>query len=234
MKKVLVSDYDKTFYLNESDIKENSKLLKEFRKDGNIFIFATGRSYSDFKSEIDKYNLEYDYLILNHGAQILDKNNNILKHNLLDMNIINELKEELYIEKSIKSFCCTIGNDRASFNEDGLIKASIKYEDTELLNSIGLNLKRKYNDKANIFIVSDHTLEIVSKDSSKFNALNFIINKFKLDKKSIYTIGDHETDVDMIKNYNGYTMEKCIDILKEYKKYSSVSYLIKDIMNEKV
>ena len=49
--KVLVSDYDKTFYVNEFDIKKNIKTVQEFRNLGNIFIIATGRSYLDFKKK---------------------------------------------------------------------------------------------------------------------------------------------------------------------------------------
>ena len=48
MKKILVSDYDQTFYLNDEDIEKNKTSVKKFRDKGNIFIFATGRSYMDF------------------------------------------------------------------------------------------------------------------------------------------------------------------------------------------
>ena len=77
-KKIFVSDYDQTFYLNDEDIEKNKIAINEFRKKGNIFVIATGRSYFDFQNKVDEYNLNYDYVIINHGATILDKNNNIL------------------------------------------------------------------------------------------------------------------------------------------------------------
>ena len=49
MKKILVSDYDQTFYLNDEDIERNKKEVEKFEKDGNIFAIATGRSFFDFK-----------------------------------------------------------------------------------------------------------------------------------------------------------------------------------------
>ena len=52
MKKVLISDYDQTFYLNDKDIEENKKVIKRFRELGNIFIIATGRSYMDYKNKV--------------------------------------------------------------------------------------------------------------------------------------------------------------------------------------
>ena len=50
-KKILVSDYDKTFYLNDEDIEKNKIAINEFRKRENIFIIATGRSYFDFHNK---------------------------------------------------------------------------------------------------------------------------------------------------------------------------------------
>ena len=47
--KMLVSDYDQTFYLNDQNIKINIDMVKQFRKAGNKFVIATGRSYMDFK-----------------------------------------------------------------------------------------------------------------------------------------------------------------------------------------
>ena len=48
MKKLLVSDYDQTFYINDEDIEKNKIAVNEFRNQGNIFAIATGRSYYDF------------------------------------------------------------------------------------------------------------------------------------------------------------------------------------------
>ena len=42
--KLLVCDYDQTFYTNELDIQENIKWSHLFMKD-NIFMIATGRSF---------------------------------------------------------------------------------------------------------------------------------------------------------------------------------------------
>ena len=67
-KKVLVVDYDRTLFINNDDVLNNINSINKFRENGNIFIIATGRTYNSLKKEIDKYNIEYDYLILNHGS----------------------------------------------------------------------------------------------------------------------------------------------------------------------
>ena len=71
MKKIIVSDYDNTFYRNDDDIEKNKLKVKEFMELSNIFIIATGRSYLDFMEKEDLYKIKYNYLILDHGATIL-------------------------------------------------------------------------------------------------------------------------------------------------------------------
>lgn len=88
MKKILVSDYDDTFYLNDMDIEENKKWVDNFRKKGNLFIIATGRGYIDFKEALTTYNFNYDYIILNHGTTVIDKNKNILINYSIEQSII--------------------------------------------------------------------------------------------------------------------------------------------------
>lgn len=54
--KMIVSDYDQTFYLNDEDIMKNKVNSKKFYKLVIIFFcFATGRNYLDFKVKLGKY-----------------------------------------------------------------------------------------------------------------------------------------------------------------------------------
>lgn len=73
MKKFLISDYDRTFFIDNNSIKYNIEKVKEFRDNGNIFAIATGRSFYDFIKNLENFHIEYDYLIINHGATLLDK-----------------------------------------------------------------------------------------------------------------------------------------------------------------
>lgn len=113
---MLVSDYDQTFYINDNDIEKNKKAVEQFQNKGNIFVIATGRSYLDFKNKLDLYNFNYDYVILNHGATILDKDNNIFANYSIDSNIIKDIYEDLNIKESINSFNCSKLESRVDFN----------------------------------------------------------------------------------------------------------------------
>jgi len=57
MRNILVSDFDSTLYTNEENMKINVKKIKEFRRKNNLFIIATGRSYSSLIRKINQYKI---------------------------------------------------------------------------------------------------------------------------------------------------------------------------------
>ena len=231
MRKILVSDYDQTFYLNDEDIEKNKKSVENFRKHENIFIFATGRSYFDFMNKAERYKLKWDYLIINHGATILDKNNNIISNYTIDNNIIKNIEKDLEIKKSINHFCCKLENSRTDFNDKYLTKIYAKYEKdkAEQINSL---INKKYSEFVNCYLVSGNAVEIISNKTCKSNAIEEIVQIEKVNRENIFTIGDGYSDIEMIKNYNGYCMEKSVQELLKIcngKIVKSVSELIEEI-----
>ncbi len=231
MRKILVSDYDQTFYLNDEDIEKNKKSVENFRKHENIFIFATGRSYFDFMNKAERYKLKWDYLIINHGATILDKNNNIISNYTIDNNIIKNIEKDLEIKKSINHFCCKLENSRTDFNDKDLTKIYAKYEKdkAEQINSL---INKKYAEFVNCYFVSGNAVEIISNKTCKSNAIEEIVQIEKVNRENIFTIGDGYSDIEMIKNYNGYCMEESVQELLKIcngKIVKSVSELIEKI-----
>lgn len=231
MRKILVSDYDQTFYLNDEDIEKNKKSVENFRKQENIFIFATGRSYFDFMNKAEQYKLKWDYLIINHGATIIDKNNNIISNYTIDNDIIKNIEKDLEIEKTIKYFCCNLENSRTNFNDKNLTKIHAKYEKNkaEQINSL---INKKYAEFVNCYFVSGNAVEIISNKTCKSNAIEEIVQIEKVNRENIFTIGDGYSDIEMIKNYNGYCMEESVQELLKIcngKIVKSVSELIEKI-----
>ncbi len=231
MRKIIVSDYDQTFYLNDEDIEKNKKSVENFRKQENIFIFATGRSYFDFMNKAEQYKLKWDYLIINHGATILDKNNNIISNYTIDNDVIKNIKKDLEIEKAIKYFCCNLENSRTNFNDKDLTKIHAKYEKNkaEQINSL---INKKYAEFVNCYFVSGNAVEIISNKTCKSNAIEEIVQIEKVNRENIFTIGDGYSDIEMIKNYNGYCMEESVQELLKIcngKIVKSVSELIEKI-----
>ena len=232
MKKVLISDYDNTFYINDEDIKKNKIAVSEFRKKGNIFVIATGRSYYDFKNVSNLYNLDYDYLIINHGATILDNNDNIFCNFTIQDEIIDEIKEDLNLNKSIKNFCCSKLESRVNFDYNNLTKINVKYNTTEDKKYVFDKINSKYSRYINIYNVTEDSIEIISNKSNKSKAINFLLDKIDLPRENAFTIGDGDSDFEMIREFNGYSMKNSDKKLKEVatKEYNSVTDLINEIM----
>ena len=231
MKKLLVSDYDQTFYINDEDIEKNKIAVNEFRKKGNIFIIATGRSYADFMKKKNKYNIECDYLIINHGATILDQKDNIIFNEKIPNEILESLKLDLHIENSEKNFCCSILESRVDFEYKNLTKIHVKYNDSEYSNKILKKLEEKYNGCINAYLVSGNSIEIISKNANKSKAIKLLSKEIEIGKGEIYTIGDGYSDIEMVKDYNGYAMKESVDELKNValEEIDSVSDLIRKI-----
>lgn len=231
MKKLLVSDYDQTFYINDEDIEKNKIAVNEFRKKGNIFVIATGRSYADFMKKKNQYNIECDYLIINHGATILDKKDNIIFNEKIPNEILDSLKFDLHIENSERNFCCSILESRVDFEYKNLTKIHVKYNDLEYSNKILKKLEEKYNSFLNSYLVSGNSIEIISKNANKSKAIKLLSKKIEIGQEKIYTIGDGYSDIEMVKDYNGYAMKESVDELKNValEEIDSVRDLIRKI-----
>lgn len=231
-KKVLVSDYDQTFYLNDEGIEINKKAIAKFRKEGNIFVIVTGRSYFDFYNKVNVYNLEYDYVIINHGATILDKNDNIFATFSIRDEIINNIKKDLQLDKSIESSCCSKLESRVDFEHKDLTKIAVIYNSKEEAMTINEIINDKYKDYVNSYYVTENSLEIISNKINKANAIHLLLKRLNISRENVYTIGDSYSDIEMIKDFNGYAMINSVDELKQVatKEYESVSNLIDEIM----
>ncbi len=228
--KVLISDYDGTFYTNEESIKTNIDKTNEFMKK-NIFVIATGRSLQDFKRKEEEYDIKYNYLIINHGATII-KDNQTIYNKIINKNILPDILKDIDIENTDFNFFCNNQNSRVSSTEKELTKIHVSYASEEKLNEIYDKLISKYNEYINIYIMNNKkSLEIISNEANKTNAIEFLITHEKFSKKDIYTIGDNQNDLEMIKDYNGAIMTNSILELKQlkFKEYLNVSDYIIDI-----
>lgn len=247
MKKILVSDYDKTFYLNDEDIEKNKIAVEKFRKQGNVFVIATGRSYYDIQKKINEYKINYDYLIINHGASILSEKDEIIYNFSIENEIISKIRNDLEVNiqnmkvdlendtsktQTNKYFCCKGKASRLDFNNKDLTKINIKLDSEEMANKINNMMNDKYSENINCYKVSNDIVEIISKEINKSKAIKLLADYYDLDNKFIYTIGDGYSDIEMIKNFNGYAMKDSVEELKKVakKEYESVSELINEIM----
>ena len=234
MKKVIVSDYDQTFYINDEDIEKNKIAVKNFMNKGNIFIIATGRSYFDLKNKVNEYNIDYDYCIINHGATVLDKNDNIMFNFPIDNDIIRNIKRDMLLERTLNNFCCSLLESRVEFEHRDLTKINARYNSKNEAMDINKDINEKYNKYVNSYYVTKNSIEIISKETNKSKAIQLLMDRLNINIKNIHTIGDGYSDIQMVKDFNGYCMEDSVNELKEVakKEYSRVSDLIEERLGE--
>lgn len=235
MKKILASDYDNTFYINDQDIYRNIENVNKFRKKGNIFIMATGRSYKDFNEKLLEYPIKYDYLIINQGATILDNQGNIIKNYPISEEVKKELIFKMNLNDGDNMFSCSKLDSRVSIKSNNITKIHRKYETLEETKKVSNDINRDYcNHVVSYVLPNSKAVEVISAETNKAKAIEIIAKLENVEKEQIYTIGDSYNDIEMLKEFKGNCMEisevEIYDICE--KKYKSVSDLIIELENE--
>lgn len=229
--KLLVSDYDQTLSMDDITIKFNLKKIKEFCDNDNIFMLSTGRTYSSIKEEIQKWNISYDYLSCVDGTSLYDSNDNLLfcsKLNADDLNYSNQLKTKY--ESKIEFF--DIDSDESGIPEERIIQIhDIHFKN--IIKEIKIFFAEHMNNSN--YSYKFNCIYLRPKNASKSTTINYLEQKLNISHNNIFTIGDHNNDYEMIRDYNGFTMLWGTKKAKEYalKKYLMLSQLICDIENPK-
>lgn len=230
---MLISDYDDTFYINDNDILENIKLVKQFMEN-HLFVIATGRGYQSFIDEKNKYSIDFHYLIINHGATILKKDK-IIYNKPIDYLTKEMLIKDLKQKEITYLFSC-FELEGVDISSKKITKIHARYKSAEDANYIKSILDSKYQDKVNTYLVChEEAIEVVSCEVDKSKAIDFIANKEKIQKNDIYTIGNSYNDIEMIEKFKGFAIKNSVIRVKEQAitEYRSVSLLISDIMRGK-
>ncbi len=234
MRKFLVSDFDKTYYTDDESIKDNISKVKEFRNKGNIFVIATGRSFDDIIQALKRFDIEYDYLIINHGATLLDKNHKLIRNYPIDNNAKEDIQHEFNIIDDENTFICKCLESRVSINENDITKIHIRFnsKDEQFKSNNILNTRYKQYIKSYPIIGLYNAVEIISSSTDKSIAINEIAKIENIKSNNIYTIGDSFNDLEMLETFNGFCMINSEETVKSkiINKCSSVAELIDQIL----
>lgn len=239
--KILVSDYDGTFYTCERDIRINCRKVQEFIDEGNLFVLSSGRSLKSLKDRVQAHNIPYSYLACCDGSFLFDKDGMMHVANIISHDVV-KLTHELEVLKRHRKLEYAYLDD---YHED--------YDNIKLLGSVaitidGINIDDKFRETfAKIkeehpeyqydiygyngvyyYLIRPHGV-------SKASPIEYLEEKYKVPKSEIYTIGDNTNDFELIRDYNGFSIGDNKDIEPvSLKRYKAVHRLIKDINKGKV
>ena len=94
MKKLLASDLDGTLIFNGKISDDDIESIARLRKENNIFGVSTGRPYNGVSFLTRDYGIEIDFYVLLNGTLVLDKNLNVLKHEKIPFDIVENIFHE--------------------------------------------------------------------------------------------------------------------------------------------
>ena len=254
--KIIFSDFDGTLVeKNKLKNKADISAIKKFREEGNLFVICTGRCLQEIQRDLPKYNIPYDYLILNNGSQIIDQNFNIIYNKTINKDIGKEILNQLLKYKDMwVYFTCEqysygmlnhvvtnqltgkqenvdfIQSYKKASNFNILCFVQENYKTDIILNVIE-ELKSKYSKYVEIYL-NTCFVDIVAKGCSKGNGIH-LLKEILNAPATTFAIGDSYNDLPMIRAANkGYTF-KNVDISKEINnQVDSIEELIKEIEGE--
>ncbi|WP_413476611.1 Cof-type HAD-IIB family hydrolase [Latilactobacillus fuchuensis] len=222
MKKLLVCDLDGTLLDQQNQIDaESLALLKKYARSDNDFCVCTGRLDEDIKFIEHKIGVQGAYRISQNGAVIRNQDGVLLSAATIPEELIPEINQIVFsrglrVEVSdinhryfpsprdpeqVAEFIDTsiVTENLPAFTQEKGFKAIIYliFGDTAIFKPIIAELKAVVGEQVNIQQTSPTSLEIFSKQASKGQAINGLIEEKGYDRKQVYVAGDAENDTTM-------------------------------------
>lgn len=231
-RKILASDYDQTFFIDETSLELNKIDVHQFRKRGDFFVFATGRSFPALNDEVQRFHLEYDFAIINHGATIIDQNQTIIQNVTINKEITSALIQDLTTRFSVEISYYKQLSQKSSIFCEHPTKIKLYFQTPADAYSAFLFLQHKYHKQLLLHYFQEKYIEITSGQSNKAKALALLANRLKIPSEDIFTVGDYYNDLEMIRSFTGFAIRTSIPEIKQIavKKYQNVSNLIEELI----
>lgn len=244
--KIIATDFDGTLnYKGIDDVKRQA--ISEWRSKGNLFGVVSGRGLKSLLEVIEEKDFEYDYLIVNNGAIICDRNCKILKEYRCDGAIAKPFINDLFswgcpfanIDKDVSIM---IRADNVPCSEGEIHIEELP--EIEYFNQINTMLdtydeaavvvdkiKEKYSNVLNP-LQNGNCIDItpfgVNKASGIYSLLPFVGGKYE----DVITVGDNVNDKDMIAEFKSYAMDNGVDLIKELADFTTLG--ITELINKEL
>ena len=237
--KLLVSDFDGTFYTDDDQVKRNVEAIHEWQEKGNTFMLSSGRSYESLKDKIDTYHIPYDFISSEDGSHLFDTQN-LLFETIMSPDIYPEIEEliSLGVHKDFQ-----IGTTYAYLSElpeeDSISSINFGVRRDQITPEFRKEWKKIKRNKQYSFLEYGYKemvfFCIKPIGINKSTPIHFLKETLPLPKSQIFTVGDNDNDKCMIEDFNGYRIGTHRNLRKVIlDTYPSVEALVTDIEKQKV
>lgn len=247
--KLIATDMDGTLLNTSGEVStENKEALEKADQIGVKIVLSTGRLYKSAHYHSIKLGLNHP-IISSNGALIHDIDGNVVYENLLSDEkldkVLNKLEEydiyyHLYTTDSVYSKTLNMDMLKKYYgdNNGNLIVEAVKFEDYKDILFKGnkfnklvcidtdgeklRNLKGDLGKIKGIELTSSwiNNIEIMNENVSKKTAVEYLCNKYNMNSKDIFAIGDNGNDLEMIEFAGlGIAMGNAIEEVKRTANY---------------
>ena len=219
--KLIALDLDGTLLNNNHQISDyNKNVLKRAYNNGIKIILSTGRPTSSALKFLYDLNIDSELISFN-GAMITDKDSNIIYEKSLDSDtgkkLINIAKKYnvyyqsflgnrwnigFFDEKWLNYYIsiAQIHNYIIGFEgiEDFSFTKFMFIGENAVLKNIEIELQNTFGNDLYFTFSREVYLEVMNKEVSKANALEFLLNKYNLNRENVMAFGDNNNDLEML------------------------------------
>jgi HAD-superfamily hydrolase, subfamily IIB len=230
--KIIASDYDGTLRHGHGISEADRNAVKTWREAGNLFGIVTGRS-RDMLKTVEDDKLDIDFVIIYNGVEIYDIQGNLKKRFTGQSDRFYELLPFILRKKgdwaefitNEQIYYLTYGDEpdtsRNNWYKGEIVKDlrefmqiySLYDTEAEAL-EVSVNLNECFSDIVSP-LVNGRWLNATPSGINKASGVAEYAKIMGVPKENIYTIGDSYNDLDMIKAFNGYTLENGADDVKK-------------------
>ena len=228
--KLIATDYDGTLNFNGVDDKKRATVAR-WRKAGNLFGVISGRSWQSTIEQLNKDNIERDFVVGNNGASICNENGEIISETTVSFKVLKEFLEFIFqkgcdfgrVHCSNICFAVNAPNTEIKNGEytlddfpktENFNQVSIQFETSEDSKEFAEIIKERF--KGILYPLQNRRwIDVVPFGVSKSSGVYKLMEIFSVEKQNVITVGDSENDIDMLLQFNSYAMENGVEIVKK-------------------
>jgi len=228
--KIIATDYDGTLNMNGINAGKR-EAISRWRKAGNLFGVISGRSWQSTLEQLEKDNIERDFVVGNNGASVCDKDGRIISEITASSMVLKEFLEFVFqngcdfgrVHCSNICFVVNVPNREIKKGEytlddypetEDFNQVSIQFETPEASEEFAEIIKERF--KGVLYPLQNRRwIDVVPIGVSKSQGIYKLIEIFTVEKQNVITVGDSENDIDMLLEFNSYAMENGVEIVKK-------------------
>lgn len=215
--KILACDFDGTLYQNKRISDHDISNIQRWQKQGNLFVFATGRDINSINYKLEGTAFSADYIIGNNGATIgndsitylmnddvlrLLKVTDLLQFEAVNLSYLDTNSGGKHVE-IVKAERLNFTTIEALLKTANVSQISFKSISTTHAEEFVYSTQTDYPHM--VFFQNVEMIDIVASGTDKSKAVRALADELKVNHEDIYAIGDGLNDYKMLQRFTSAT-----------------------------